>query len=208
MRVTASVGLPSLAITYRNDEGAPADPSGMYGFGSTEWRDLQGAVRYATDHGADKVVLVGYSMGGAIAASFLEHSSLADAVAAVVFDAPMLDFGATINHKAADRELPMVGLALPPPLTWTAKQIAGVRFEVDWDELNYLDDSDWLTMPTLVFHGDDDATVPLSTSQQLADAHTQLVSLVRVPGAGHVASWNSAPSTYDRTLRNFLKQHQ
>ena len=208
MRTTTSVGMPSLAITYRNDKGAPADPGDIYGFGSTEWRDLEGAVRYATDNGADQVVLVGYSMGGAIAASFLEHSSLADAVAAVVFDAPMLDLGATISHKAADRKLPLVGLPLPAPLTWTAKQIAGVRFHVDWDEVNYLDDSDWLTVPTLVFHGDHDATVPLATSQQLAETHTPLVSLVVVAGAEHVASWNSAPTAYHRTLRKFLAQHQ
>jgi len=180
----------------------------MYGFGSTEWRDLQGAVRYATDHGADKVVLVGYSMGGAIIAAFLEHSSLADAVAAVVLNAPMLDLGATISHQAADRSLPLIGIALPPPLTWTAKQIAGVRFDLDWDELNYLDQSDWLTVPTLIFHGDDDATVPLSVSQDLLDTHEELVDLVVVSGAAHVTSWNSAPSTYDRTLRNFLTQHQ
>jgi pimeloyl-ACP methyl ester carboxylesterase len=83
-----------------------------------------------------------------------------------------------------------------------------VRFDVDWDEVDYLDDSDWLTVPTLLFHGDHDATVPLSTSQQLAEAHTQIVSLVVVPGAEHVASWNSAPSTYDRTLRKFLTLRQ
>ncbi|MBA3620560.1 MAG: alpha/beta fold hydrolase, partial [Acidothermales bacterium] len=161
MRTTTSVGMPSLAITYRNDEGTPKDPSQVYGFGSTEWPDLEDAVRYATDHGADKVVLVGYSMGGAIIAAFLEKSALAEDVAAVVFDAPMLDLGATISHQAADRSLPLVGVALPPPLTWTAKQIAGVRFDLDWDELDYLDDSDWLTVPILIFHGGDDPTNPL-----------------------------------------------
>ncbi len=207
MRMTTSVGMPSLAITYRNDEGTPEDPSQMYGFGSTEWRDLEGAVRYATDHGADKVVLIGYSMGGAIIAAFLEQSALTEAVVAVVLDAPMLDLGATISHQAADRSLPLIGIALPPPLTWTAKQIAGVRFDLDWDELNYLDQSDWLTVPTLIFHGDDDATVPLSVSQDLLDAHEELVALEVVPGAAHVSSWNSAPTAYERTLRNFLAPH-
>ncbi len=208
MRTTTSLGMPSLAISYRNDEGAPADPSGMYGFGSTEWRDLEGAVRYATEHGADDVVLVGYSMGAAIAAAFLERSALAEDVSAVVFDAPMLDLGASISHQAADSSLPLVGIGLPPPLTWTAKQIAGARFDLDWDQLDYLDDSDWLTVPTLVVHGDHDPTNPLATSQELADAHSELVTLEVVPGATHVTSWNWAPAKYDHTLRKFLTQHQ
>ncbi len=72
-RATVAAGLPSLDITYRNDEGRPQDPSGYYQYGRTEWRDLEGAVAYAAARGAERVVLGADSMGGAIVASYLER---------------------------------------------------------------------------------------------------------------------------------------
>jgi len=68
-------------ISYRNDAGAPQDPSGMLRYGLTEWQDLAATVRYAIGHGARQLLLVGYSMGGAIVASFLERSPLGARVA-------------------------------------------------------------------------------------------------------------------------------
>jgi pimeloyl-ACP methyl ester carboxylesterase len=205
MKTTAELRLPSLAITYRNDEGVPADPSGQWRYGRTEWEDLEGAVRYALDHGADDVVLVGYSMGAAITASFLERSPLAEEVSRVVLDSPMLDFERTVDYGASQRKLPLLG-ELPGSLTWVAKQIAAVRYDVDWESIDYLDNTAWVQVPTLVIHGDDDTRVPLSTSETLASEHPDLVTLEIVPGAAHVEAWNVAPASYDEALRGFLSQ--
>ena len=159
MRTTVAAGMPSLAISYRNDAGAPADPSGLYQFGRTEWHDLDAAVGYATGHGARDVVLVGASMGGGIIASYLRNTPDAP-VAGVVLDSPMLDFGETVSYGAEQEPLPMLG-HVPAPLTWTAKQFTSLRYGVDWAATDYLDDPGWLTVPTLVVHGADDSTVPL-----------------------------------------------
>lgn len=203
MRTTVDLGLPSLAITYRNDEGAPQDPTGFYGYGSTEWRDLEGAVQYALDHGAKDVVLVGYSMGGAITAAFLDRSDLADEVSRVVLDSPMLDLGETVSFGASQRTLPAIG-ELPESLTWTAKQLASARYDVDWSRLDYLDDTAWLDIPALVLHGDADLTVPLTTSRELARHRTDLVDLVVFEDAGHVRAWDEDPDRYAQELREFL----
>ena len=205
MATTVDLGMPSMAITYRNDEGVPADPGSRYAYGRTEWRDLEGAVRYALDHGAQHVVLVGYSMGGAITASFLQHSPLASHVSRVVLDAPMLDFGGTVDYAASQQHLPLIG-RVPQSLAWTARQIAAVRYDVDWRQVDYLDDREWLTVPALVFHGDEDTRVPLSTSKSFAHDHRDLVTLVVVPDAGHVEAWNEDPGAYDRALRAFVGQ--
>lgn len=194
----AALGLPSLVITYRNDEEAPASPTGRYDFGLTEWEDLEGAVRYAIEHGARDVVLVGYSMGGGIVTSFLYRSPLAERVDSVVLDAPMLVFGATIDLAAHRRNI-------PGPLTTTAKTLARLRFGVDWEALDYLKDAERLTAPILLFHGDDDPTVPIATSEALAKSRPDLVTYVRVPGATHVRSWSMDPASYDRAVGDFLK---
>lgn len=202
MRTTVDAGLPSLAIGYRNDRVGDEDPSGLYQFGRTEWRDLANAVEHAQDQGARDVVLVGASMGGAIIASYLEN--VADApVRAVVLDSPMLDFGETVSYGASQRTLPLLG-TVPAPLTWSAKQIAALRWDVDWDAVDYLDDTSWVTTPTLLVHGDSDLTVPLRTSEQLAHARPELVELAEFKGAGHVRSWNTDPGRYDDLLAEFL----
>ncbi len=195
-------GLPSLLISYRNDEGAPEDPSGEYRYGDTEWRDLEAAVDFAVDGGAERVVLFGASMGGGIVAAFLERSDRADLVAGVVLDAPMLDLEATVDHGAAQRELPVIG-ALPDALTAVAEWIAGRRFDLDWDAVDHLP-ADWLEVPALVFHGTADATVPMSVTDEFAAGRPDRVQAVHVPGAGHVRSWNVDPRGYERRETAFL----
>jgi hypothetical protein len=202
MRSTVAAGLPSLAIGYRNDADAPPDPSGLYQFGRTEWQDLDGAIQYAQELGAEEVVVVGASMGAAITASYLHQ--VADApVSAMILDAPMLDFGETVSHGAAQRSLPVLG-TVPEPLTWTAKQIAAVRYDVDWRAVDYLEDTSWVDVPTLVVHGTEDATVPVGLSERLAAEKPDLVQLETFDGAGHVAAWNTDPARYDRLLEEFL----
>ena len=60
------LGMTSLLISYRNDGDAPDAADARYGLGTTEWEDVEAAIRYALDHGARDVVLFGWSMGGAV----------------------------------------------------------------------------------------------------------------------------------------------
>jgi alpha-beta hydrolase superfamily lysophospholipase len=199
----AALGHPVLSITYRNDQGQPADPSGYYRFGTTEWQDLEGAVRYARDAGAADVVLVGFSTGGTIAVSFMDRSPLADEVAAVVLDAPNLDLGRAVDVEAAERSLPLVGLPIPPTLLAAAKVIAELRYDFDFGELDYLDRAAAIAVPLLVFHGTEDGTVPVEVSRHLAEERPATV-YVEIAGAGHVESWNRSPAGYEERLRAFL----
>jgi uncharacterized protein len=199
------LGLPVLMIAYRNDAGAPPDPSGMLRYGLSEWQDLAAAVQYALGHGARRLLLVGYSMGGAIVASFLERSPLAARVAGVILDSPMLDFSRTVDLGASRERLPLVGLPLPQSLTDVAKWIASWRYGVDWRSLGYLDGAARLQAPILLFHGTADTRVPVASSDELARlAHD--VTYVRVPGADHLDSWNLEPARYDRAVQAFVER--
>ena len=194
------LSLPVLIVSYRNDGIAPDGPDKRYRYGRDEWRDLEAAVRYARGlKVADRFVLFGHSMGGAIIMSFMERSSLAGDVSALILDSPVLDFEAVIDYAADRRDL-------PGPLTTLAKRLAGLRFDVDWGDLDYLEGADALSVPVLLFHGEDDTKVPIRTSEALLRARPDLVTFVRVAGAEHVASWNADPGAYEQALASFLRR--
>ena len=209
LRTLATVtrlGYPALAVSYRNDPGAPRSPDALRRWGATEWRDLEAATRYAVGHGAGGVVLAGFSMGGAVVTSFLLSSPLAARVRGVVLDAPALDLGAVIDRGAVDRDLPVLGTPVPPALTEVAKGIAGLRWHLDWGQLDYVDRAGRLATPMLVFHQTGDQTVPVAISEALAAARPDLVTLERFGGDGHVQSWNVDRPRYERALRAFLER--
>ena len=191
-------GVTSMVIDYRNDPGAPGDPTGRYRFGLTEWEDLEAAVALALERGAEDIVLSGCSTGGALVMGFLERSNLADRVAAVVLDAPNIVLADTFRHATDLRRATPLMLELG---MW----IADLRWKIDWDTTNYVPRAERiLHVPTLVFHGTSDRTVPISVSRQLAARVPDLVRLVETPAAGHVMSWNADPDTYERRLEQFL----
>jgi uncharacterized protein len=197
------MGLPAVAVTYRNDLGTFRDPSGYLWYGQTEWSDVEAAVRWSLAQGARSVVLIGQSMGAGVVAAFLKRSPLASRVARVVLDAPMLDLHAVIDYQADRHLIPVIG-RLPALSIRTAKRIASSRFGVDWSAMSYLDETTWLKVPTLVTHGDDDPRVPISTSIRLRDLLPSLVALEAFPGAGHLESWNVDRSRYASLVESFL----
>jgi alpha-beta hydrolase superfamily lysophospholipase len=200
----SGAGYPVLAITHRNDRDQPGDPSGFHRFGVTEWVDLEGAVEYALASGAEDVILVGLSTGGAIVLSFLEHSQLAGKASALILDAPNIDFGTAVTYNAARRKLPLIGLPVPASLAWNAKTIASIRFGVDWGAIDYVARADQLQVPVLALHGVEDPSVPIEVSRQLAAARPDLVRLVEFEGAKHVQSWNRDRERYEREVLDFL----
>ena len=93
---------------------------------------------------------------------------------------------------------------MPPALTVVAKGIAGLRYDLDWGELDYLDRAGGLAAPMLVFHQDGDPTVPVAISEELAASRPDLVTFERFGGDGHVQSWNVDRARYERAVRAFL----
>lgn len=197
-------GLPVLSIRYRNDKDQPSDPSGFYQYGATEWQDLEGAVQYASDHGANDVVLVGLSTGAPIAISFLEKSPSSGRVTAAILDSPNIDVERAVDFAASERTLPIGGLPIPDSLTAVAKFIAGFRFGIDWDDLDYVERAAGVNFRILDFHGFADGTVPIDVSQRLARTSRLGVNLVTVPRGLHVGSWNIDPDAYSTAIREFV----
>lgn len=191
--------MPSLTISYRDDLGAPGSPDGFHHQGQTEWRDLEAAARYALHHGASRLVLIGYSMGGGLITQFMEKSPLASRVTALVLDAPALDWKAILEFNAERMNLPGF-FALP--VEWAID----ARIDPDWNSLDALDHPDDFHLPILLFHGDEDKVIPIETSEEFAHELPNSVTYYAVPKAGHTQSWNVNPSLYERRLDRFLNQ--
>jgi pimeloyl-ACP methyl ester carboxylesterase len=197
------LGYPVLIIKYRNDVGEPRDPSGYMQYGVTEWVDLSAAVLYAQEHGAAEHVLFGYSYGGAVITSYLTQSPLRNFTKAAILDSPVYNLERTVDYAASLTDLPLVPIKIPPLLGEFAKWIASWRFDLNWDDANYLAKSGELHAPTLVFHGTNDLVVPYETSRDMQEIRPDITTLVTT-SAGHTSSWNLDPEGYDATIKDFL----
>lgn len=194
--IAREFALPCLDVAYRNDPGEPTG-DGLHWYGLKEWEDLDAAARWALSQGAERLLLVGYSMGGAIALSFLGRSALAPRVAGLILDAPVLDLRRVIEFGIRQRGIPP---ALIRPGLWLLARQLGVK----WNAFDHLRDAGELQRPILLFHGADDPTVPVATSDALASLRPDLVTYVRAPLAGHAQAWNVDPAGYEAAVRAFI----
>ena len=193
----AALGLPVLLIAYRNDIDAPASADHLLHLGDTEWRDLESAVRWVLSQGAQHIVLVGISMGGALVEMFMQRSSLATRVVAAVLDSPVLDWDAVIRFQAARRHLPDIFVA-------STETVMQLRIGFDVSTYNLIRDSAAMTVPTLLYEDGQDTLVPPGVAAELAAARPGLVEYHFFSDAGHAEEWNVDPSLYDDTLQSFL----
>lgn len=192
-----AAGIPGLVISYRNDPGAIPDRIGRYGYGATEWEEVEAAAEYALARGAAGLIIFGYSMGGGITMSFMRRSPLARHVRGLVLDAPLLHMERTLAHGASQTPIPVPFLAV-------SNRITSRLYHIRWSDLDYLTDTTHLTVPVLLFHGDADTVVPVETSDAFATARADIVTYLRVPGAGHVRAWNSDREAYETAVKEFL----
>jgi pimeloyl-ACP methyl ester carboxylesterase len=197
------LGYPLLAISYRNDVGSPASPDGRYHLGDSEWQDLSAAVEFAVANGARRLVLFGWSMGGAIVGMFLKRSPGAALVDAVVLDSPVLDWRAVLVLQTRNRHLPTV-------LARVAERITAWRIDADFDELDLLARPPSVRPPTLLLHGAADSTVPVQPARQLAVSAPSLgwpLHYQELRQAEHTAGWNVDPEHYESAVADFLRKY-
>jgi hypothetical protein len=195
------LGLPVLSVSYRNDGDAPSSPDRFDHLGDAEWEDVAAAVRFARDAGARRVVLYGWSMGGAVTGALLDRAPEAALVGAVVWDAPLVDWRATLRRQARNRRL-------PPGLTPLATAFTARRIGIDFDRFDLRRRPPAVRPPTLLVHTDEDTAVPVGPSRALAAAAPSLgwpMRYVEVAGMEHTAAWNADPQAYEDLVAEFLR---
>ena len=192
------LGYRSMIISYRNDPGLPKDPTGIFQYGTTEWKDIDGAINEALKY-TDNVILWGTSGGGGPASSWLENVGDSNKVKGIIYEAPVISFWESVEVNGAAR-FPWG----PPQLFSYFKIVTELRYGVDFSAMDFREAVIESDIPVLLFHGDDDEWVPVAMSDYIASMRTENLTYVRYENVGHVTSWNADPIRYVKELSIFL----
>ncbi|QGN59403.1 alpha/beta fold hydrolase [Nostocoides sp. HKS02] len=199
-------GINVIIPSYRNDLGARSGPDGRYNLGLSEWRDIEDAGLAAVQRGARELILVGWSMGGAIVLQTLSRSWLADHVSRVVLDGPVIDWGDVLAHHARAHKVPapIGGLSRALMGRRSARRLVGVHSPVDVAKTNWVQRAAELRHPMLVIHSVDDEFVPVGPSLELAAVRPDLVTMEPWDTARHTKEWNVDPDRWERCVAEFV----
>ncbi|WP_104190939.1 S9 family peptidase [Cryobacterium sp. Y82] len=208
--VAHCAGLTSLVVSYRNDHEAPSSRDRKSMLGQTEWRDIDAALTYAVAHGAEKIILVGWSMGATIALQLTRSSQHRKRIIGLCLIAPVVNWRATIlaAGRRARVPAPVTRLALHALESPSWRRVTGLQEPIRLGDLNWIDNGFDLEVPTLVLHSFGDLSVPIALSRAFADAHTGLVELVTLPPAPHTLEWNRSPHLWESALSEWLHRIQ
>ncbi|MGW9159316.1 alpha/beta hydrolase family protein [Microbacterium sp. NPDC055665] len=198
-----------LVVSYRGDGDAPASPNNTTRLGLDEWRDVDAALEFAVDHGAERVVMVGWSMGASIALLLEERSRHRSMIIGNVFVGPATDWRAIMTTSARR-------MGIPAPRALTALcvlllssrigcRLAGVRAPINFPSI------DWtraarVGVPTLVIHSAGDMTSPLEATRRFLQANDPWVELVELRRAPHTREYNVDPEGFRAAALEWVRR--
>ncbi len=204
-----ALGITSLLVSYRNDGEAPRTRSGSYALGATEWRDVDAAIGWARRRGARRIILMGWSMGGAIALQVALGSAHREAIAGVILDSPVVDWRAVLTFQGRALGFPaqVTGLAIGTLAADWATAATHADRGIPFDRLDIVARASELRHPVLILHSDDDGFVPSGASHSLAAARPDLVELHSFTTARHTKLWNYDQQRWTDAIDDWLRRH-
>lgn len=199
-------GITSLLVSYRNDAEAPRSRSGTYALGATEWRDVDAAVGFARRRGARRIILMGWSMGGAIALQVSLNSPHGDAIAGLILESPVIDWRVVLNYQARAERVPgaVSRLAMEALQTEWASPLTRAGSAIRLDQLDVVARAPELRHPILILHSDDDGFVPSDASHGLVAARPDLVEMQVFEVARHTKLWNYDQERWSSSIGAWL----
>jgi len=138
--------------------------------------DIDSTVRYALtrpDVDPRRIVILGQSLGGALATDYVARSAYRANIRALVVDSAFSSFRGITREKLS-------AFWLTWPLAWPL----GLTVNDDHSAIKSV--ARVSPIPLLVIHGERDGIVPPEHGQRLYDAARAPKELWRVPGAGHI----------------------
>lgn len=177
LRGFRKLGVSALAFDYRGYGRSQSSPSegGMY-------LDARGAYQYLIGErgeNAERIVLFGHSLGGAVAID-----------AALECPAAGLVVQSSFTHLR-DAARSTVARA---PLHYAARR-----------QFRSIDKVEHLILPKLFVHGEDDAKLPAEHARRLFERAAEPKQLLIVPGAGHGDVHLRGGSVYRNAVSDFIR---
>ena len=201
-----AAGYSCLLVSYRNDGEAPPSADGRFGLGDTEWRDVEAAINFAVGHGATQIVLMGWSMGGAIALQAATRARHDGRLTGIVLDSPVIDWADVVAYQALLLRLPRAvvrGALVVMGRPW-GRMVTGLHLPIDFPRLDFVSRANDLSLPILILHSDDDGYVPSAPSRALAERRPDIVTLVPFEVARHTKLWNYDPAAWNAAILGWL----
>ncbi len=205
--VFRAAGYSTLLVSYRDDGEAPPSGEPRYGLEDAEWLDVESAILHALDQGAREIVLMGWSMGGAIVLQTAMRSRLASVLSGVILESPVLSFAEALLHQGD-------ATRLPAPVRHGALSLIGSRFgplltgqdeRIDVRPMEVVARVADLDVPVLVLHSEDDGIAPIAASRRLAAERPDLVRLVPFTTARHTKLWNHDRAKWEAAITAWLR---
>ncbi len=145
-----------------------------------ERQDLIASIQLLESRGIERIGLLGFSMGGAIALATAPHCP---GVVGVISDCSFGKLQAILENAARKRGVPGV---LAPALAWMVELFASLRLRAN---LFASDPIRWVAKisprPVLIMHGEADADVPVEQAYRLYDTAHEPKEIWVVAGARH-----------------------
>ncbi|MDR6970798.1 alpha/beta fold hydrolase [Leifsonia shinshuensis] len=209
VRVFHESGFTCLLASYRNDGDAPESEDRRYGLGGTEWRDIEAAIGYAVEHGARSIVLMGWSMGGAVVLQTITRGKGLEHVTGIVLESPVIDWIDTLEYQGNMLRIPdvMTRAALRLIEAEWSGPITGQGAPIDLRSMDFVARASELSLPMLILHSDDDGFVPSTGSRALAEARSDIVTLVPFDTALHTKLWNYDEAKWTSAIAGWLAEH-
>ncbi len=133
-----------------------------------------------------RVVMYGQSLGGALAAYYVEHSARRSELRGLVLESAFSDYTDIVREKFTDHWI-----------TWPFQWIPLLSVDDSFSPLPGM--ARISPLPLLILHGDRDPVVPMHHGQRLYDAAREPKQIWIVSGAGHIQTMKD-PAQRDRLV--------
>lgn len=187
----------SLAMTY----GDPRCTT----LGQEESGEVERLVEHAVQHGATSIILVGWSMGAAVARLLIGSSRHASLIHGALLIAPMLDWRTTVEFAARVTRIPRfaarAGLAVVEHPLFS--RTVGLRRPIDIDAMSWFGG---VPVNVLTLHSPEDRTTPYAASAALAAENPERVTLCSLAAPIHTTEWNVDPAACSDASSAWLRQ--
>ena len=187
------------------DFRASGESEGKYiTFGVKEKNDLEGAVSYLKtrkDINPEKIGLLGFSMGGAVA--IMESGELPE-IKAIVINSSYARFKTVIwnNFKIYLKGVPFF------PLGWIVLLIIKSRTGIYYPRINPIKYLEKLQKrPLMIIHGTHDKRIPVEDTMEFYKKAPWIKEFWLVKGAGHEDTYSIKSGEYEEKVINFFKKN-